>query len=82
MKSLLAYLLFCSLIAVGALAVVSRGADPRGHFNPPTLGDKVTGACDPGVVSDWHVDYTDETLLQVTCYYPKSHVVKTTVVER
>ena len=82
MKSLLAYLLLCALIAVGVLAVVSRGSDPRRHFNQATLGNRVADACKPGRVSDWHVDYQDETLLQVTCYYPNTEEIKVTVVER
>ena len=75
-------ILLVALLSVAAAAVVAAPADKKGHFNPATLGDKVAAACKPGVVSDWHVDYTDESLLQVTCYNAKTQEVKSTVVER
>lgn len=82
MKEMAGIVLLVSLIAVGSVALVSAHSDELGRFNPPTLGDKVADACSPFLVSDWHVDYTDETLLQVTCYNPKTQQLKTTVVER
>ena len=69
-----------SIITTAVLAKVNEM--PLQHFNPPVLGDRVAAACSPGLVSDWHVDYQDETLLQVTCYFPKTQEIKTTVVER
>lgn len=71
------------LVAVGTVAVVTRNDVPETQQEHAlTLGDLVEAACKPGVVSDWHVDYTDESLLQVTCYFPKTHEIKSTVVER
>lgn len=76
-----ALILVIALPAVAATAVVSRKAEAPA-INPPTLGDRVAAACKPGRVSDWHVDYQDESLLVVTCYDPKTTNIKTTVVER
>lgn len=77
-----AILLIPVLILVGGLNVALARHDDPGRFHPATLGDRVAAACAPMRVSDWHVDYTDPTLLQVECYDAKSSSIRSTVVER
>ena len=72
------------LAAVGLImfGLIHYSPDEKKAATPKTLGDRVEAACKPYLVSDWHVDYMDPSLLMVDCYDPKTTNIRSTVVER